>query len=147
MWKKNLGVETRLVNQEWKVYIDAQHSMNYQISRSAWSGDYLDPNSFLDMFVTGGGNNDTGWSNAEYDGLIKEAGRTVDTAKRLEIFQRAEELLLAESPIMPIYFYTRVHLLHPSLKGWKANMLDLHPYKSVYIESAEQAAGVKWKFN
>lgn len=143
MWKKNLGVEARLVNQEWKVYMDAQHSMNYQISRSAWSGDYLDPNSFLDMFVTGGGNNDTGWSNAEYDRLIAEASRTADMAQRLEIFQRAEELLLAESPIMPIYFYTRVHLLHPSVKGWESNMLDQHPYKSVYLESFEKAVGMK----
>ncbi len=147
MWKKNLGVETRLVNQEWKVYMDSQHSMNYQISRSAWIGDYVDPNTFLDMFLTGGGNNDTGFANAEYDRLIKEAARTADPAQRLEVFQRAEELLLAEAPIMPIYFYTKAHLLHPCVKGWYPTLIDQHPYKYVYLESIEHAGGVKWKFN
>ena len=139
MWKQNLGVEARLVNQEWKVYLDSQHRLNFQICRSAWIGDYVDANSFLDMFVTGGGNNDTGWSNAEYDRLVKEAGRTSDAAKRLEIFQRVEEILMAEAPIIPLYFYTRVHLLHPSVKGWESNVLDQHPYKYVYLEPA--AAG------
>jgi len=134
MWKQHLGIEARLVNQEWKVYLDSQQRLNYQVCRAAWIGDYVDANSFLDMFVTGGGNNDTGWSNAEYDRLVKEAGRTGDMAKRLEIFQRAEEILLEECPIIPIYFYTRVHLLHPSVKGWEPNILDHHPYKHVWLD-------------
>ncbi len=136
MWKVNLGVEVQLVNQEWKVYLDSQHALNYQICRAAWIADYVDPNSFLDMFLTGGGNNDTGWSNAEYDGLIAAASREAHPAKRMEIFQRAEALLLDEMPVIPIYFYTRVNLRRPEAKGWHPNILDSHPYKYVYLEDS-----------
>jgi len=140
MWKVNLGIEVELVNQEWKVYLDSQHTLNFQICRAAWIADYVDPNSFLDMFLTGGGNNDTGWSNAEYDGLIAAASRESDPARRMEIFQRAEALLLDEMPIIPIYFYTRVNLRRPELKGWHPNILDNHPYKHVYLDAAATTA-------
>jgi len=136
MWKENLGIEVQLVNQEWKVYLDSQHTLNYQICRAAWIADYVDPNSFLDMFLTGGGNNDTGWSSAEYDRLIGDASRESEPAKRMEIFQRAEAILMEEVPIIPIYFYTRVNLRRPELKGWHPNILDNHPYKYVYLENA-----------
>jgi oligopeptide transport system substrate-binding protein len=135
MWKKNLGIDVQLVNQEWKVYLDSQRTLNYQICRAAWIGDYVDPNSFLDEFVTGGGNNETGWSNAEYDRLIAEAARTGDPAQRLEVFQKAEAILMDELPIIPIYFYTRVYLKRPELKGWYPTLLDNHTFKYVYLEN------------
>jgi oligopeptide transport system substrate-binding protein len=134
MWKKNLGIEVRLVNQEWKVYLDSERTLNYQVDRASWIGDYVDPNTFLDMFVTGGGNNRTGWSNHEYDRLIAEAARTPDEARRFEVFQRAEAILLDELPIMPIYFYTHVYARRPEVKGWYPTILDNHPYKYVYLE-------------
>jgi oligopeptide transport system substrate-binding protein len=134
MWKKSLGIEARLANQEWKVYLDSQRTLNYWVSRSSWIADYVDPNSFLDMWLTGGGNNDTGWSNREYDELIAEAGRTVDPQQRMEVFQKAEAILLDEAPVIPIYFYTRVGLRRPEVKGWYPNILDNHPYKYVYLE-------------
>ena len=135
MWKTRLGVEVQLVNQEWKVYLDSQRTMNYQICRFAWIADYVDPNSFLDMWLTNGGNNQTGWSNAEYDRLIAEAARTTDLKARLEVFQKAEAILLDELPIIPAYFYTRVHLNRPEVKGWYPTILDNHPYKYVYLEA------------
>ncbi len=138
MWKKNLGVDARLVNQEWKVYLDSTKSGNFQVARYAWTGDYMDPNSFLDMWVTGGGNNRTGWSNAEYDRLLQEAGRTTDPQARFEVFQKAEALLMEELPIIPIYFYTRVYLLHPAVKGWHPTLLDNHPFKHVYLEAPKK---------
>jgi oligopeptide transport system substrate-binding protein len=134
MWKKNLGIEVRLVNQEWKVYLDSQRTLNYQISRASWIGDYADPNTFLDMWVTGGGNNRTGWSNPEYDRLIAEAARTTDPQQRLEVFQKAEAILLDELPMIPIYFYTHVHARRPEVNGWYPTILDNHPYKYVYLE-------------
>lgn len=145
MWKVNLGIDVQLVNQEWKVYLDSQHTLNYQICRAAWIADYVDPNSFLDMWLTGGGNNDTGWSNREYDGLIAEAARESDPARRLEIFQRAEALLLDELPIIPIYFYTRVGLRRPEVKGLFPNILDNHPYKYIYLEEAANRVGASQK--
>jgi oligopeptide transport system substrate-binding protein len=134
MWRKNLNVNATLLNQEEKVYFDSRRQMNYQIYRSTWIGDYVDPNSFLDLWVTGGANNQTGWSNAVYDQLITEAGRTGDHAARYAAFQKAEAILLDEAPILPIYFYTHGFLIHPSVKGWYPTILDHHPYKYVHLE-------------
>ena len=86
MWKKNLNIDIELESQEWKVYIDNQRTLNYDIGRFAWIGDYVDPNSFLDMFLSNGGNNQTGWKNPEYDRLIAQAGQTGDMKKRFEAF-------------------------------------------------------------
>lgn len=138
MWTKNLNINAQLVNQEWKVYLDSQRQGNFQVSRAGWKGDYPDPNTFLDMWLTGGANNQTGWSNPEYDRLIKEAGRTIDKEKRFDLFRRAEAILIDEMPMLPIYFYTRVYLINPSVKGWHPNILDFHSYKQVYLESAEK---------
>jgi oligopeptide transport system substrate-binding protein len=138
MWKTRLGVDARLVNQEWKVYLDSQRSLNYQVCRAAWTGDYDDPNSFLDMWLTGGGNNETGWSNPEYDRLIAQAAATADPQQRLEVFQKAEAILIDEMPIIPIYFYTRIYLKRPEVKGWYPNILDTHPYKYVYLETGKK---------
>lgn len=137
MWKKSLNIDVKLLNQEWKVYLDTQKELDYDICRAGWIGDYVDPNTFLDMFLTGGGNNDTGWSNAEYDRLIAEAARMGGSpAQRHELFQRAEEILLAESPIIPIYTYTRVYAVRPEVRGWYPTILDHHPYKHLYLEAA-----------
>ena len=96
--------------------------------------DYYDPNSFLDMFVTEGGNNDTGWSNARYDELIGLAARTEDQHQRMEYFQEAEAILLDEAPVAPIYFYQYNHLVSPSVRGWHSNVMKHVNYKGVYLE-------------
>jgi oligopeptide transport system substrate-binding protein len=108
--------------------------MAYQVVRSSWIGDYNDPNSFLNLWVTGGGNNMTGWSNPEYDRLIAEAAQTGDQAARFTAFQRAEAILLEEAPILPIYYYTHGFLIRPNVKGWHPTILDHHPYKHVWLE-------------
>ena len=131
MWKDNLGVEARLVNEEWKVYLESMHSLNYGVARGGWVGDYVDPNTFLDCWLTGGGNNDTGWSNANFDRLLKEAAAAIDPARRFELFHQAEAILLDELPIIPLYYYTRVFLQHPSVQGWYPTLNDNHPYKYV----------------
>src|SRR5690606_27212604 len=73
MWKQALNIDVTLENQDWKVFLASQRSMNYEISRASWLGDYYDPNTFLDLMITDGGNNETGWSNARYDELIQLA--------------------------------------------------------------------------
>jgi oligopeptide transport system substrate-binding protein len=140
MWKTKLGVDARLRNEEWKVYLDAQRSLDYQVCRAAWIGDYADPNSFLDMWETGGGNNETGWSSPEYDRLIAQAAATTNPEKRLEEFQKAEAILLDEMPEIPIYFYTRVFLMRPEVKGWYPTILDNHLYNGVYLETNQNVA-------
>ncbi len=135
MWSDSLNIKIKLYNQEWKVYLNTRQGMNYQIARAGWIGDYNDPNTFLDMFVTGGGNNHTGWSNPEYDSLIASASRATDSSERLAFFQKAEQILLGELPIIPIYFYVRSLLIESSVRGWHPNVLDHHPYKFVYLEA------------
>ena len=134
MWKRNLSIDARLLNQEWKVYLDSKKTGDYQVARYGWIGDYPDPNSFLDMWLTGGGNNDSRWSNTEYDRLIHEAGHTADLQKRLELFQQAEAILMDELPVIPVYFYTRVYALHPSVQGWYPTILDNHPYQHLWLD-------------
>ncbi|ATC63258.1 ABC transporter substrate-binding protein [Nibricoccus aquaticus] len=134
MWRRELGITVRLTSQDFRVYLDAQRTLSYQISRSRWVGDYNDPNTYLDMFVTGGANNQTGWSNAEYDRLIAEAGRTLDQAARFDLFQKAEAILLDEAPIAPLLFGTRTYLIHPSVKGWVPSLLGIHRYQNISLE-------------
>lgn len=138
MWKKALNIDVILQNQDWKVYLASVRGMDYQIARAGWIGDYLDPNTFLDMFVTDGGNNNTGWSNPRYDELIQMAANTASQEQRYEYFQQAEAILMDEVPIMPIYIYTRNYLVHPSVKNLHDNILDYHPYKDIYLERNEK---------
>lgn len=137
MWRKNLGINVTLLNQEGKVWDDTMRQGNYQIGRMAWNGDYLDPSTFIDVMTSNNGNNDTGWSNAEYDRLDDLAMRTADNSKRFEYFQECEAILARESPIIPVYFYERNILVAPEVKGWYDNLLDIHPLNSVYLAPSQ----------
>ncbi|CQR57544.1 peptide ABC transporter substrate-binding protein [Paenibacillus riograndensis] len=118
MWKNSLGITVNTVNQEWAVFIDNRQNQNYQIARAGWTADYNDPMTFLDMFVTGGGNNDAGYANPEYDKLIADAKASTDLAKRQEDFAAAEKMLIQDDMvIMPIYYYTNNSLTKEYLKG------------------------------
>ena len=109
MFKQVLGVNMLLQRQEWTVYLQSQSKLDYDLCRSSWVGDYNDPNTFLDMFVTGGGNNRTGWSRKEYDDLIAAAAREVDSPNAYEIFREAERILVTdEAPICPLYYYVGI---------------------------------------
>lgn len=134
MWKRYLGIEVTLVNQEWKVYLASKLAGDFSIARMGWIGDYNDPMTFLDMWVTGGGNNNSGWSNSRYDSCISAAASGKTREERFRAFHEAERVLLNELPILPVYFYTNVYLLHPAVKGWYPNLLSIHNYKYVYLE-------------
>jgi oligopeptide transport system substrate-binding protein len=123
MWRTRLGVEIGMANQEWKVYLDAQDTLNYDLCRAGWIADYTDPNTFMDLWVTGGGNNDTGWSNATYDGLVRESLAAGSEAERLAIYQKMETIWADELPVLPIYFYTRVFAVNPKLR-FVPNVID-----------------------
>jgi oligopeptide transport system substrate-binding protein len=133
MWRKNLGIEVTVANLEWKVYLDSQHSLNYDVQRAGWIADYVDPHVFMDLWESTSGNNDTGWGNADYDRLLTEALRAKTTAERYEIYQRMDQILVDELPVMPIYYYNRVILVSPKLRGYYPTLLDNHPWKYVDI--------------
>lgn len=135
MWKKGLGIDVRLVNTDWKVYLSRTNQLDYDISRAGWIGDYPDPNTFLDMMLSDGGNNRTGWRNNDYDELIERAATLTNQKERYQAFEQAEMILDREAPLLPIYTYTRVALRDPSVKNWFPNILDHHPYKYVYLQS------------
>ncbi len=134
MWKETLGINCTLTNQEWKVYLDNRSTLNYDVARAGWIGDYTDPMTFIDMWVTGGGNNDTGWGNPEYDALVKEAKSSGDQKVRMEAMHKAEKILMDEMPIAPIYFYTRPELIKPYIKGAYTSALGYTDFKTAYIE-------------
>jgi len=116
MWRKNLGAEVKLENMEFQVLIDRQHKLDYDVSRSGWIGDYIDPMTFLDMFLSEGTQNDTGWKNADFDKLIKEAQASMDQKLRMKNMHEAEKIFIGDMPVMPIYFYTSPYTQKPYLK-------------------------------
>ena len=133
MWRRELGVEVRLVNQELKSTQDARRTGNFQILRSVWIADFADPLSFLGIWSSDNGNNFTGWSSPEYDRLLDEAAHTTDPAARNRTLHRAESILLDAAPIIPINYYTHIFLIQPSVHGWHPTLLDHHPYKYVWL--------------
>jgi oligopeptide transport system substrate-binding protein len=135
MWKKNLGIQCQLVNQEWQVYMVTRRELNFDVARAGWAGDYADPHNFLDLHLGSSGNNHTGWSDARYDALIEEASGTIDKEKRFALYDEAESILLRDMPVIPVYWYVRNYLLDPSVKGWHPNILDRHDYTEVYLEA------------
>ncbi|MDU4325521.1 MAG: peptide ABC transporter substrate-binding protein [Clostridium celatum] len=129
-----IGVNVELTNQEWAVFLNTRQQGDYQISRHGWIGDYVDPMTFLDMWVTGGGNNDCGFSNAEYDKLISDAKVETDAAKRTEMLRKAEDILMNEMPIIPIYYYTNVRAWNDNVKGIQCSTLGKIYFKGAYKE-------------
>jgi len=137
MWKQELNIDVGIENQEWKVYLQSQNTINYDMARGGWIGDFMDPVTFLTIWTTGNGNNDTHWSDPTYDQLINQAAQTGDPLKRFDILHDAERLLMSQPPVLCVYWYTRFYLLDPSVKNWYPLALDDHNYKYIDLESAE----------
>lgn len=124
-WKQVLGLDTRLVNQEKKVALDTQRRLDYDVSRSTWIADFPDPASFLGVFTSDSENNRTGWKSARYDDLVR-AALDARGDERARLYRQAEEVLLDEMPILPVFAFTTTSLVDPRLEGFHANALDVH---------------------
>lgn len=133
MWQENLGIELELRQIEWKALLAAQSALDYDVCRSSWVGDYNDPNTFLDLFISQSGNNRTGWKNAEYDQLLGEANRQTDPAQRARLLRQAEKMLVEEAvPFIPLYFYTGINYYDPrKIEGIYPNIIDVHPINAI----------------
>jgi oligopeptide transport system substrate-binding protein len=135
MWKEVLGIEMDLRSVEWKVYLNDQGALNFDLSRSAWVADYSDPNTFLDLFMSNNPNNRTGWKNEQYEKLMRTANATAETAARGEMLRQAEELLIREElPIVPIYLYVGYNLFDPTVISGvhnEENARDEHPIRAI----------------
>jgi oligopeptide transport system substrate-binding protein len=132
-WKVNLGIDVSLMNQEWGTYLDTRsQSHNFDIARAGWIGDYLDPSTFLEMFITGGTQNDGLYTNPKYDELLNKA-RVASGTERFQYLMDAEKILIDEDmAVLPLYFYVTQNLIDlDKWDGWYANPLNIHPWKFI----------------
>lgn len=117
MWRTNLGIELTLENVDFQVKLDREKAGDYQISRAGWIGDYIDPMTFIDLWVSDGAFNDAKYNNPEYDRLVKESKATTDQNIRMANMRKAEQLLMEAMPIVPVYFYTQPYAQKPYVSG------------------------------
>lgn len=134
MWQKHLGIKVRIQQREWTTYLQKQYDADYDLAVAGWIGDYLDPTTFLEMWVAGGGNNNTGWGSKVFEDLLREAENTADVPTRMGILSKAERTIMNDTPVLPIYWYTTNYLIRPEVKNWNPLLLNNHPFKFISIE-------------
>ena len=142
MFRRHLGIDIDMRPVEYKTYLTEMSHLNYDLIRGSWIGDYNDPTTFLDMFLSDSGNNRTGWKNARYDSLIERASATRETGERSRLLREAETLLvLEEAPIVPLHYYVGMFAYDPEiLGGVYANMTDEHPFSAIYRKTKRGGA-------
>lgn len=133
MFRENLGIEVEIDNKEWSAYLVAMQELNYDIALGGWIGDYLDPLTFLEMWSPGNGNNNTGWENQDFVNLLQQSFRETDGTRRFEDLCKAETILVEDAPILPIAWYARNYLIHPSVEGWYPLLLANNPYQFIKL--------------
>ncbi|QLY60741.1 oligopeptide ABC transporter substrate-binding protein OppA [Citrobacter freundii] len=134
IWKKNLGANVKLENQEWKTFLDTRHQGNYDVSRAGWCADYNEPTSFLNMVLSDSSNNTVHYKSAAFDKLIADTLKVTDEAQRSELYSKAEQQLDKDSAIVPVYYYVNARLVKPWVGGYsgKDPMDNIH-VKDLYI--------------
>lgn len=138
MWKSALGIKTELVNEEWKVFLaNRKGKVVTQAYRASWIADFNDASSFLALFTAGHIKNDTGYANATYDALVNEINFSRNADNRSKLINQAEQLLLDDQVIMPIYHYVSRHLVKPDIRGYETNPLDHHYTKHLSRHPAD----------
>lgn len=134
MWKKKLGVEVKLQNQEWKTYIDSRNSGNFDVIRASWVGDYNEASTFLSLLTSSHSGNIAKFRSADYDRVLEQASRETDPAERNADYNRAEQIIAEQAPIAPIYQYTNGRLIKPWVKGYPiTNPEDVAYSHTMYI--------------
>ncbi|MBD2810171.1 peptide ABC transporter substrate-binding protein [Xenorhabdus sp. Vera] len=133
-WKKKLGVEVKLVNQEWKTYVDSRNTGNFDVVRASWTGDYNEPSSFLSLLTSTHSGNLSKFHNADYDALLKAASYETNNLARNRYYNQTEKMIAEQAPIVPIYQYTNGRLIKPWLKGYPiTNPEDVAYSHTMYI--------------
>jgi oligopeptide transport system substrate-binding protein len=134
MWQKELGLTVKLANQEKNVVFAARRSGDYQLQLGSWTADYLDATTFLDMWRSDSGNNQTGWADPAYDALANRADQMADPVARAAVLAEEEARVLDAAPIIPVYYNTHVYLLSPAVKGWSATPMDHTDFRYVSLQ-------------
>lgn len=134
MWKKNLGVDVKLQNQEWKTYIDSRNSGNFDVIRASWVGDYNEPSTFLSLLTSTHSGNISRFNSPAYDKILTQASREATDAARNKDYNQAERIIQEQAPVAPIYQYTNGRLIKPWLKGYPINNPEDVAYsRTMYI--------------
>lgn len=136
-WAKNLNVDVGLEGLEIKVFRERLHNKDYALARASWIGDYNDPSTFTDKYLSYSENNDSAWANREYDRLCEAASTETDAARRLDMLSRAEEILLQEAPIIPIYYYVNAYLYRDNVRGIALNPRNMVMLQSISVDRAK----------
>jgi oligopeptide transport system substrate-binding protein len=134
MWKRVLGVEATISNQEWKVYLDTvSQKAQTLVFRRSWIGDYNDAFTFAEILRSTSDQNDTGYANPEYDRLLDAAQAERDLDRRAELLEQAERVMLADMPILPLYYYVSKHMIKPWVRGRQSNIMDHDQHKRFFV--------------
>jgi oligopeptide transport system substrate-binding protein len=133
-WARDLGVHITIRPMEFKTALQDQQSHDFMIAFSGWIADYADPSTFYDLLLTGNGNNASGWSSQEYDSLVRAADSISDTDQRFALYQKAEVVLLRESPVIPLILGQQPHLLQPWVRGYRLSKLGRLRFQNVWLE-------------
>ena len=132
MFRVNLGVETKLENQEWAVFQDTRTAGDYEMARGGWLTDFMDPMGLLSIFTSENSYNDPNYNNAQYDALLSSAAKT-GGKEHFETLYEAQEILMNELPMLPVYHYSDFMLAAPYLKGWDRSVLGTIDFSGAYI--------------
>ena len=134
MWKKTLGADVKLQNQEWKTYIDSRNSGNFDVIRASWVGDYNEPSTFLSLLTSGHSGNIARFKNSDYDAVMAQASMESSDSARNDDYNRAEHILAEQAPIAPVYQYTNGRLIKPWVKGYPIqNAEDVAYSRELYL--------------
>lgn len=133
MWKK-IGVNCELQSQEFKVFLTTRVQKNFEVARDGWNADYVDPMTFLDMFLSTSDQNDPGYSNPTFDAKIAEAKKELDPQKRFDLMHEAEDILMNDMPVIPLYYYTRVIGIKDYVKDARVSVMNTIYFKTAHIE-------------
>ncbi|HEY2678741.1 MAG TPA: peptide ABC transporter substrate-binding protein [Steroidobacteraceae bacterium] len=134
MWKQELGIETEIVDEEFRVFLQSRRDRNrWDVVRLAWNADFNDASNFLDIFRANSSSNDTGYTNPIFDTILGEADRSANPETRRNLLENAERVMLADYPVIPLYFYVSKRLVKPYVFGVRPNPLDRIPSKTLQI--------------
>lgn len=134
IWKKNLGVNVKLENQEWKTFLDTRHQGTFDVARAGWCADYNEPTSFLNTMLSDSSNNTAHYKSPAFDKIIAETLKVSDDAQRAELYAKSEEQLDKDSAIVPVYYYVNARLVKPWVGGYTGkDPLDNISVKNLYI--------------
>jgi len=117
MWEEKLGVKVTISNEEWGTFLETRKNGDYQIARNGWISDFNDPISFIDMWHTGGGNNDAQYNNTTYDKLVDQVKSSTDNATRMTDMHKAEDILMKDNVVAPIFFYNQPYMVQ-GIDNW-----------------------------